>query len=216
MKVCSALRITVFFVFILGTGCRLSFIPAPGLHDPGSPDLPDVPLSRRTIWNPGVPGGIPDSGAFPVHTTVTLGNDAAANRTAIQTAIDAAGADADSGHPRVVQLPAGIFPVDGTIFLNRSFVVLHGAGPDVSGTGAGTRLVETGVDTDLFLMGGYPDYTEAYDIPGGIAMGAAAFTGGLPLDRPDMRGDRGYRQQRYHCRARKGTTSGCCAAYAFL
>jgi hypothetical protein len=171
-----ALRITLCFICLFGSGCRLSVPPSSGTEDPGSPELPDVPVSRRTEWHPGVPGGIPDSGGFPVHATVTLGGDAAANRTAIQDATDAAGDEAGPGHTQVVQLPAGIFSMAGTIVLNRNFVVLRGAGPDVSGAGAGTRLVETGVDTDLFFMGGFADYADAYDIPGGIAKGAATFT----------------------------------------
>lgn len=135
-----------------------------------------IPADRRTVWAPGVPGGVPDSTAFTVHVTVTLGGNAGANTTAINAALTAAGAVATAASPRVVALPAGEFHVNGTISLDQDNVVLRGAGPDVGGTGSGTRLVQDAVNTDLFAMGGFAGWSAAWNVVGDVAKGASTFT----------------------------------------
>lgn len=139
-----------------------------------------IPDARRTTWNPGIPGGVPDSSAFTVQTTVQLAagtGAAAANLTAIQSAITAAGAVATAASPRVVQLPAGIYYVGGTILFNQNYVVLRGAGPDVGGQGTGTRLVQNNASTSFFRFGGYPAYpASAVDVAADIPKGSSSFT----------------------------------------
>lgn len=81
--------------------------------------------ARRTLWNPGVPGGV------PVRTTVCAtveaskyGNGTQDASAGIQTAIDACPAQ------QVVQLSAGTFLINGDELRMRSGVTLRGAGPD--------------------------------------------------------------------------------------
>ncbi len=100
---------------------------------PGTASASDtsiLPAERRTTWNPGIPGGIPAIAA--VHTTVDpkLGDGKADATAAINAAIQAAGDAAQkSGKPQVVFLPPGTFRTTSVINLNRSRVVLRGAGP---------------------------------------------------------------------------------------
>ncbi len=85
-----------------------------------------IPADRRTIWNPGVPGGI------PARTTVcatvnasTYGNGASDATAGIQAAVDGCPAG------QVVQLSAGTFTINGGNYLliNKG-ITLRGAGPD--------------------------------------------------------------------------------------
>ena len=131
---------------------------------------------RITTWRPGIPGGIPDSSGFTVQSTVALGASASANRAAIQSAVDAAGAVATAASPRVVQLPAGIYHIDGTINLDQSYVVLRGAGPDVKGTGSGTRLVMDAATTNMFFMGNYASWGNPVNLAADAPKGASSFT----------------------------------------
>src|SRR5262249_16650132 len=103
-----------------------------------------LPPERRTLWNPGIPGGI------PARTTIcatvnasTYGNGASDATAGIQAAIDACPAG------QVVHLSAGDFLVDGTepIVINKS-VVLRGAGPSL------TKLKKTSsLENPLILVG---------------------------------------------------------------
>ncbi|HEX9487763.1 MAG TPA: glycosyl hydrolase family 28-related protein, partial [Gemmatimonadales bacterium] len=86
---------------------------------PGTKGL--IPPERITVWNPGVPGGI------PVRTTVcatisasTYGN----GTTDAAAAINSALAACPSG--QVVMLPAGTYLVKSPIQLFKSNVVLRG------------------------------------------------------------------------------------------
>lgn len=134
-----------------------------------------IPADRITTWNPGVTGGIPNTSSFSIHSTVSLGGNAAANCTNIQNAINAAGDVASEENPQVVQLPSGSYNIAGTIYLDRDYVVLRGAGPDVSGSG--TRLIETGIDTDLFFMGNFVGWSDnAFNVSGSISKGASVFS----------------------------------------
>src|SRR4029079_19429276 len=83
-----------------------------------------VPADRRTVWNPGIPGGV------PVRTTIcasiqasTYGNGTQDATVGIQTAINACPTGT------VVSLSAGTFRIaTGPIRINKG-VVLRGAGP---------------------------------------------------------------------------------------
>jgi len=87
-----------------------------------------LPPERRTLWNPGIPGGV------PARTTVcatvdasTYGNGAVDATAGIQAAIDRCPAG------QVVQLSAGSFLVNGAhpITINKG-IVLRGAGPSAT------------------------------------------------------------------------------------
>ena len=137
---------------------------------------PLIPVARRTTWAPGVPGGIPDSSGFTVQSTVALGSNAGTNRTNIQNAIAAAGAAATAQSPRVVQLPAGTYHVNGEIALNQNYVVLRGAGPNVNGQGGGTRLVMDAAGVDMFSMGNSTSWGAAKGLTANAVKGANQFT----------------------------------------
>ncbi len=91
-----------------------------------------IPSSRRTTWNPGIPGGIPSR--TTVCTTIdaaTYGNGTMNAGSAIQAAIDAC------PEGQVVQLSAGTFRVGQTLTLTKG-VVLRGAGSTNGGHPATT------------------------------------------------------------------------------
>ncbi len=83
-----------------------------------------IPESRRTAWDPGIPGGVPDS---PVATTVTdhgaIGNGSANDHAAFVAAIASL---PEAGG--VVFAPAGIYRIEGTLSLTDG-VVIRGSGP---------------------------------------------------------------------------------------
>jgi hypothetical protein len=160
-------------------------VAAPSLSASATVTVSDVPSTgiipdaRRTVWNPGVPGGIPNSAAFTVHATLdaaTFGNGTSDASAAINSAIASAGAAATAASPRVVQLSAGTFRINGTIRLDENHVILRGAGPNVNGTGGGTRLIETAANTDMFFMGDYADWSAAWNVMGDVPKGASSFT----------------------------------------
>src|SRR5206468_9408280 len=78
---------------------------------------------------PGIPGGVAHVTA--IHTTIdaaTFGNGTTDATAAINNAIQAAGSVATARNPRVVYLPAGVYRVTETVLVDRSYVVLRGAG----------------------------------------------------------------------------------------
>ncbi len=82
-----------------------------------------IPPARRTVWNPGIPGGV------PVRTTVCAtvpadpnGNGMADATRAIQRAIDGC------AQGQVVVLPAGTYRTTSAITIPKG-IVLRGAGP---------------------------------------------------------------------------------------
>src|SRR5262245_46493342 len=93
-----------------------------------------IPATRRTVWNPGIPGGIP--AVTTIHTTINAsiyGNGTTDATSAINNAIQAAGNTAAStGVRQVVFLPPGTYRVSSPVLLNRSNVVLRGAGSNLS------------------------------------------------------------------------------------
>ncbi len=102
-------------------------------------ELAALPPARRTVWRPGIPGGV------PARTTVcatisaaTYGNGSTDATAAIQNAVNGCPAN------QVVYLPAGTYKISNAIFLNRP-VVLRGAGANattlqVSPAGVGVMI----------------------------------------------------------------------------
>jgi hypothetical protein len=133
-----------------------------------------VPSNLLTRWDPGIPGGIPSNG--PIHTTInaaTYGNGTTDATSAINSAIQAAGNTAAStGTQQVVYLPPGTYRTSGIIQMNRSDVVLRGAGPGQ------TRIVTTASGPQLRLGRVWPTYPQsrAYDVVGSALKGTSAFT----------------------------------------
>ena len=134
-----------------------------------------IPPARRTTWSPGIPGGIPS--VTTVHTTInaaTYGDGVTDATAVINNAIQAAGATAAStGVRQVVYLPAGTYRTSGTINLNRSNVVLRGAGAGL------TRIRLSGASSDdqVIRIGVYwPDYNPAVNVVGSVPKGATSIT----------------------------------------
>lgn len=104
-----------------------------------------VPAASRTIWDPGVPGGIPSRST--IYTTInasTYGNGSSDATAGIQTALN------NCPSNQVVLLSAGTFKIaTGPLFI-RSNRVLRGAGPDQTilsaPSGAGQCVVVIGND----------------------------------------------------------------------
>ena len=103
-----------------------------------------IPADRATVWNPGIPGGIPGDGDATRPATVwlpsgnpyagysvnpALGNGATDATSAINSAISSAAAAAGAGARKVVLLAPGSYRTSGVIDLDRSNVTLRGSGP---------------------------------------------------------------------------------------
>jgi len=101
-----------------------------------------IPAVRRTVWNPGIAGGV------PARTTVcatvnasTYGNGASAATAGIQAALDACPVG------QVVQLSAGDFKITSTLQITKG-IVLRGMGPTV------TKLkMPVGTSANLITVG---------------------------------------------------------------
>jgi hypothetical protein len=132
-----------------------------------------IPADRRTVWNPGIPGGIPV--ARSIHATLdaaAYGDGKADATAAINAALQAAGAAAGPDRLQVVYLPPGTYRTTGIVNLNRSFVVLRGAGP------GRTRIrAELGPGAPAVRVGVFwPDYGEPVDVVGSVPKGARSLT----------------------------------------
>jgi len=93
-------------------------------------DLSILPEDRRTVWNPGIPGGIPRQ--RQLFTTLSdLPPDGTEDISApVNAAINEAGAAyLKTGVIQEVVLPEGTFRLTKTLALSRSGVVLRGQGP---------------------------------------------------------------------------------------
>jgi hypothetical protein len=113
-----------------------------------------IPPDRRTIWNPGVPGGV------PVRTTICATLDASTYGNGAQDASKGIQAGIDACPPgQVVLLSAGDFKIAAPLLITRA-IVLRGQGPRHTklkmpvGTNAnpitiGTRWFKTTQATDL-------------------------------------------------------------------
>jgi hypothetical protein len=111
-----------------------------------------LPTERQTVWNPGIPGGI------PVRTTVcttveasTYGNGSSDATATIQAALDGCPAG------QVVALSAGEFQITAPLQITKG-VVLRGEGPTQ------TRLrMPIGTNSNLVTLGHqwWPDFVQA-------------------------------------------------------
>jgi hypothetical protein len=113
-----------------------------------------LPAGRRTTWNPGVPGGIPNfTTVCATVDAATYGNGTLDATAGIQAAIDACPAG------QVVKLTAGNFRIDGSfpITINKS-VVLRGAGP------AATKLHKTSTVANPLIVVGQRWLQEAQSV----------------------------------------------------
>lgn len=134
-----------------------------------------MPEARGTDWKPGIPGGIPTVTA--IHTTINdaaYGNGIADAGPVINAAIQAAGDVATESNRQVVYLPAGVYRTTEIINVNRSNVVLRGAGPALTRI----RLDLPGSEGSPAIRFGifWPEYTGLWNVTGSIAKGASSFT----------------------------------------
>lgn len=144
-----------------------------GRDDPGAIDLSILPEDRRTVWNPGIPGGVPP--VATIHTTLdaaTYGDGATDATDAIRSAIAAAGDAATAESPQVVYLPAGVYRVSDMIVLDRSHVVLRGAGKGQ------TVIRQTGGTIGVWIGELWADLSgeTVYDVVGSVPRGSRTLT----------------------------------------
>lgn len=131
-----------------------------------------IPADLRTTWNPGIPGGIPS--VTSVHTTIdagTYGNGTTDAATAINDAIQAAGNAASDGNRQVVYLPPGVYRLNRALRLDRSNVVLRGAGP-----GQTKIRLDTSSNVEAIGVGMKWTYTGLWDVVGTVPKGATSLT----------------------------------------
>lgn len=154
----------------LGAWLFLAVAAGAAPEGPVTPGSPGDPVSWRTTWKPGIPGGVPAVTTIHTRIDAALYGDGRADASRpINEAIQAAGDKAaSSGTRQVVLLPAGTYRLASFINLNRSGVVLRGAGP-----GQTTLVVDNG-----FLgihLGRLHDYGPAWNVLGSIAKGSDTF-----------------------------------------
>jgi hypothetical protein len=140
-------------------------------HPATAIDLSVLPPDRRTTWRPGIPGGVPQYAV--VHTALdaaTFGNGVTDATAAVNLAIQAAGADATAEQPRVVYLPAGVYRITDTLVIDRSHVVLRGAGKGKTIV----RMATAG--RGAFRVGRLAAYTGAVNVAGSVPKGATRIT----------------------------------------
>ena len=159
----------------------------PALAHPASAGI--IPADRATVWNPGIPGGIPGDGDATRPATVwlpsgnpyagysvnpALGNGSTNATSAINSAITSAGSVASASARKIVLLAPGTYKISGTISLRRSNVTLRGSGqrstiinrPSPSGEAA------------IWMGNAVGDYstTPVINVVGGAAKGASTIT----------------------------------------
>ena len=131
-----------------------------------------IPADRITRWKPGIPGDVPVVTAVAATVdAATYGNGTTDATAALNAALQAAGdLAASTGARQVVALPAGKYRLGGTVFVNRSDVVLRGAGP------AATQLVVDHAGAGLYL-GREADYPDAagINLSGSVGKGSQTF-----------------------------------------
>jgi hypothetical protein len=138
---------------------------------PGTDPLAVLPADRRTVWSPGIPGGIPTvTTVFRTIDAATYGNNGTDAAAAINSAIQAAGAVATDTNRQVVYLPAGNYRVSAPLLLNQNNVVLRGAGPTQ------TRIIETMAGAPAVRMGYKFQYGAALNVVGNALKGATTLT----------------------------------------
>lgn len=148
-----------------------------------------VPADRATVWNPGIPGGIPTDAdsARPAIVWVPSGNpysgysvnpalgDGSADATsAINKAITSAASVASPSSRRIVFLAPGRYRTNDIVRLGRSHVTLRGAG-------MGRTIIDHRTASDwtaIDIGNAADDYssTPVVDVVGGALKGASQIT----------------------------------------
>lgn len=141
-----------------------------------------VPGASRTVWNPGIYGGVPpdnaDAATFPggIGPATQHGSTIAAGASAatIQAALDAAGAVATRTSRRFVKLGAGTFTVSSGLNIP-SYVILRGT---VSGTTRQTILRQafTGGVVNIWGAGSVNNWGTIRNVVGVAVQGASTIT----------------------------------------
>jgi len=132
-----------------------------------------IPADRLTTWSPGIPGGIPAvTTVFRTIDAAAYGDDRTDATAAINGAIKAAGEVASAARRQVVFLPAGRYRITGAIMLDRSHVVLRGAGPRLTHVRLDTKEDVSAVRVGVF----WPDYRPAVAVVGSVPRGARSIT----------------------------------------
>ena len=130
-----------------------------------------LPADRLTLWRPGIPGDVPVVTAVASSLdAASFGNGSQDASAALNAALQGAGdLAASSGARQVVLLSAGTFRLGSTVFVNRSDVVLRGAG-------AATRLIVDHPGAGLYL-GQRADYPEsaAFAVVAPVGKGSQVF-----------------------------------------
>ncbi len=124
-----------------------------------APTTDVIPLDRRTIWNPGIPGGVPARATVcATINAATYGNGTTDARAAIQNAID------NCPVGQVVYVPAGTFLLSSGLSLTKG-ITLRGAGPNL------TKLRGQQNDVIISIWSGWPSYGSAVNVTTNLAKG---------------------------------------------
>ncbi|MEO0481900.1 MAG: hypothetical protein AAF196_20735 [Planctomycetota bacterium] len=143
-----------------------------------------LPEDRRTIWDPGVYGGIPaDDAVVGVHPGgvgpaiqhgSALSPSGGDDRDAIQAALDAAGAAASLASRRIVQLAAGTFQMGSVPIVVPSYVTLRGT---MSGTTRQTIIDQAPANREMInLTGGFASWGTPVNCVGSQIKGSDTIT----------------------------------------
>ncbi|MBN1675949.1 MAG: DUF4082 domain-containing protein [Kiritimatiellae bacterium] len=148
-------------------------------------DTSIVPADRRTVWNPGIPGGVPPDDANPVtfprgvgpaSVHATLSPSGTDDRASIQSALDAAGAVATKAARRIVRLNAGTFNLSGDLGIP-SYVILRGTtGADNEPVTILRQTSDSGSLVSIWGAGGSGSWGAIRNVPGTANKGAATIT----------------------------------------
>jgi hypothetical protein len=125
-----------------------------------------IPADRLTVWNPGVPGGVPALTTLCANVSAATYGDGSADATAgIQAALD--------GCPvgQVVQLSAGSFKITSPLLITKG-IVLRGMGPTQ------TRLqMPVGTNANLITVGTqFFKFTQSTNLTSDALKGARSVT----------------------------------------
>jgi Right handed beta helix region len=124
----------------------------------------------------GVPGGIPDTSAWTVtNVTGLTAGGSVDNTAAIQGFINAAGTNT------VLLLPAGTYRVNSRLNIQKSNLVLRGAGTGEYGDAATTTLLSYCDGGQILFVGSASDYDWNYPNSGGTAISGSPAKGATSI-----------------------------------
>jgi hypothetical protein len=147
-----------------------------------------IPADRATVWNPGIPGGIPGDADATRPATVwlpsgnpyagysvnpALGNGSTDATSAINSAISSAGSAATANARKIVLLAPGTYRTNGIIQLGRSNVTLRGSG---SGTVINHKTASDWAAISIGRTVGDYSTTPVVNVVGGALKGASTIT----------------------------------------